>query len=85
LCYSTFHSQYYHQLKSAEPEILFPAFCGDAEGTLRNEGRVRLALLNDLYFCEVELNRNKNAIKEGKLKRKLSSSACPLFCSQTTF
>jgi len=33
------NTQYYHQLKPAESGILFSAFCGSSERTLRNEGR----------------------------------------------
>jgi len=50
LHHSTFHSQYYHHLKSAEPGVLFSAFWGGAERTIRNEGGAGFAPLNDLYL-----------------------------------
>jgi len=49
---------------------LFSAFWGSAERIIRNEGRTG-----------EKLNKDKNTIKKGKLLRKLSSLACPFFCS----
>ncbi|GAH61619.1 unnamed protein product, partial [marine sediment metagenome] len=40
-------TQYYHQLKSAEPGVLFSALCGGAERISRNEGRVGFTPLNN--------------------------------------
>ena len=56
-------TQYYYQLKPAEPGVLFPAFCGGAEGISRNESRAGFTPLNDLCLCGRKLNREKNIIK----------------------
>jgi len=53
-------TQYYHQLKSAEPGVLFPTFCGSAERIIRNEGRAGFAPLNDLYLHREKFNRTRS-------------------------
>jgi len=47
LHYSTLHSQYYYQLKSAEQGVLFPAFCRGAERIDRDEGGAGFAPLKN--------------------------------------
>jgi len=56
-------TQYYNHTKSTKPGILFPAFCGSAKRTLRNEGRVGFTPLNDFNLHGEELNINKNTTK----------------------
>jgi hypothetical protein len=69
-------------------------FCGGAERTLRDKGRVGPALLNsliytgftllnDLYLYGKKLNRDKN--KKEQAIEKVIFLSLPFFCSQAIF
>jgi len=48
--------------------MLFSAFCGSAERTLRDEGEAGFTPLNDLCLCGEKLNRDKKIVqKQGEL------------------